>query len=143
MFTPGARMEEDYRIFKLFEIVLHTLARVTVKLQRGSGKFFYYLDYTRKNIFPLFKTHLRLLEKMYLAHCHKKEANRCIYEFVKIYYDHRDCELASDRPGFELCVNALVALDLYMEAYSPLNRSILSDEAAYDIESEAFRWLDG
>ena len=80
---------------------------------------------------------------MYLAHIDKVNANHCIYEFVKIYYDHADDELDTDPSGFELCVKALVALDMYMEAYSPLNRSILSDEAAYDIESEAFKWLDG
>lgn len=43
---------------------------------------------------------------------------------------------------FELCMKSLVALDLYMENYSPLNIAILQGNACYDIESEPFKWLD-
>ncbi|ETO22950.1 hypothetical protein RFI_14242 [Reticulomyxa filosa] len=137
-------MEEqamDYGIFKYIEILLTMAALLTEKIPRFIQDVEIIWEHM-KRVSHIFAGHIELLNTMRVAHTDASRANQSIRTFYDIFVANRDAPCSSKRCDFELSCKALMALDLYMENYSPLTHEILSDKAAYDLDSQLFQWLD-
>ena len=147
--------EEDlksYEIYKKIELLLHMQARIAHRLenQKGIENFEECCELVDR-MFSRFSEHVYLLYWCRVAHTDKSHANECIEKFVSIFekhyrqvYDVNNKEFRQPFMvwQFDLVVKALVSLDLYMENYSPLSHSILTEKASYDLDSPNFAWLD-
>ncbi|CEO95270.1 UDENN domain-containing protein [Plasmodiophora brassicae] len=95
---------------------------------------------TAVNMFPRYRGLLELLMLAAIAHTDATRLNRVLRNYVVVYSMHED----ADTPlNVEVAVDALVSLHLYLNQYSPLNTSILTATASWDIADDPnVQWLE-
>jgi len=127
---------EDYELFKRFLLPLHTASK---DFSLAWEDKFTILSLLIKTKFPKFEAHTEHLIYCKEAHFGRKPANDLMRKFVNLYLKYKWDETQA---GVDIATKALVSFNLYVENYSPLNCSILSEAASYDFESNTFEWLD-
>jgi hypothetical protein len=83
--------------------------------------------------------YLMSLQLCVIAHSDKTKANSIMRAFVDFYrkYSGKDSVYA-----LEVACQSLCKFHLYMGSNSPLTTGSLKSDAVYDVESDAFEWLD-